>query len=147
MNYLKFFNSIRYLECSNSRDILNLFSRILMMLLYAYFGFFYVTNHNFFVNYLIGVKSPLPELTSIISNIIEVIGSVFIILGFFTRPTAIILSLYTIGTGVIGHAFWNYSDPIIHHSLFVHFFKNVSISAGFIFLAILGPGKFSLDKR
>ncbi|MEB7883771.1 DoxX family protein [Serratia fonticola] len=138
---------LRYQLFDNQRDALILVARIMILILYGYFGFTYVTDHGDFVIYLNSVNAPLPRFTAIVATIIELFGSLVLLLGFWTRPVAAVFVVYTIGTGVIGHAFWNTTNAVDHHTMFVHFFKNVSIAGGFLFLCLLGPGKYSFDGR
>ncbi|KAE9644703.1 DoxX family protein [Pseudomonas sp. PB106] len=138
---------LRYQLFDDQRDVMILLARIMILILYGYFGFTYVTDHGSFVTYLKSVDAPIPEFTAIVATLVEFFGGLALLFGFWTRPIAAIFVVYTIGTGIIGHAFWNASNPADHHTLFVHFFKNVSIAGGFLFLCLLGPGKYSFDKR
>ncbi|MDP0977978.1 DoxX family protein, partial [Klebsiella pneumoniae] len=45
----------------------------------------------------------LPSITAEAVVVIEVIGAIMIITGFFTRVTILILCLYTIAASIIGH--------------------------------------------
>ncbi|MDT4831099.1 Inner membrane protein YphA [compost metagenome] len=138
---------LRYHLLNDQKDATILLARILILILYGYFGFTYVTDNNSFVEYLISVDAPMPRVTAIIGAIVEFFGGIALLLGFWTRPLAALFAVYTIGTGLIGHAYWNLTDPVAHHAQFVHFFKNVSIAGGFLFLALLGPGRYSIDGR
>lgn len=138
---------LRYQLFDGQRDAMILIARIMILILYGYFGFTYVTDHGSFVTYLKSVDAPIPEFTAIVATIVEFFGGLALLFGFWTRPVAAIFVLYTLGTGIIGHAFWKTTDPTAHHTLFVHFFKNVSIAGGFLFLCLSGPGKYSIDKR
>jgi len=140
-------NALRYHLFDGQKDALILFARAMILILFGYFGFSYVTDHVSFVMYLKSVHAPIPELTSLVATAIEFFGSIALLLGFYTRPIAALFVFYTIGTGIIGHAFWNATTPIEHHVLFVHFLKNVSIGAGFLFLSLVGPGKYSIDRH
>ena len=138
---------LRYQLFEDQRDALLLIGRIMILLLFCYFGWTYVTDNGSFVKYLRSVNAPVPELTAIVGAIVEFVGGIALLLGFWSRPLAALFVVYTIGTGIIGHAFWNAGNPAEHHALFVHFFKNVCIAAGFVFLTVTGPGKYSLDGR
>ncbi|HHL1992070.1 DoxX family protein [Acinetobacter baumannii] len=138
---------IRYKLFEQQRDALILLSRLLILLIFLYFGWTYLTDHAGFVKYLKSVNAPIPEVTSLIAAAVEFFGGILLLIGFWTRPLALLFAFYTVGTGIIGHAFWNASTPIEHHTLFVHFIKNISIAAGFLMLSLLGPGKYSIDGR
>lgn len=139
--------SIQYTLLDNQRDALLLAARVLILILFAYFGTTYVFDHSSFVKYLQSVNAPTPRVTAIIGTVVEFFGTIVLLIGFWTRPVAVFFAVYTLGTAVIGHAFWNITTPAEHHAQFVHFLKNISIAAGFLFLALAGPGRFSLDRR
>ncbi|MGA9605631.1 MAG: DoxX family protein, partial [Rouxiella badensis] len=83
-----------------------------------------------------------------IAVLMEVGASILIIIGFFTRPVAILFAFYTIGTGIIGHAYWDIlNDAVMMKANMINFYKNVSISGGFLLLAVIGPGTWSIDRR
>ncbi|STV21186.1 inner membrane protein YphA [Klebsiella pneumoniae] len=52
--------------------------------------------------------APMPTLAAIIAVIMEVPAAILIVLGFFTRPLAVIFIFYTLGTAVIGHHLLGY---------------------------------------
>ena len=81
-----------------------------------------------------------------IAVVMEVPAAILIVLGFFTRPLAVIFVFYTLGTAVIGHHFWNMTGDAVMPNM-INFYKNISIAGGFLLLAIVGPGKISLDRR
>jgi putative oxidoreductase len=65
-------------------------------------------------------------------------------LGAFTRPAALLLVLYTLGTALIGHRYWTTTGPDKIDSM-DGFYKNMSIIGGFLLLFITGAGTYSLD--
>ncbi|SKD01852.1 putative oxidoreductase [Burkholderia sp. YR290] len=139
--------TLRYHFLENQRDAMILLARIMILALYLYFGWTYLSDHATVLAYLRSVHAPVPAFTAIVATVIEFFGGLVLLLGFWTRPLAALFAVYTIGTGIIGHAFWNSTNPAEHHAFFVHFFKNISISAGFLFLCALGPGKYSIDGK
>jgi putative oxidoreductase len=71
-----------------------------------------------------------------------------ILIGFYTRPIAVLLALYTLGTAMIGHAYWHTTGDMMQDlNTKIHFFKNMSIVGGFLLLAVAGPGAISVDKK
>ena len=64
--------------------------------------------------------------------------------GAFTRPSAILLVLYTLGTSLIEHRYWTISGADQLASM-EGFYKNLSIMGGFLLLYINGAGKYSID--
>ena len=86
------------------------------------------------------------RFAAIIAIIMEVPAAILIVLGFFTRPLAVIFIFYTLGTAVIGHHYWDMSGDAVLPNM-INFWKNVSIAGAFLLLAITGPGAISLDRR
>lgn len=68
-----------------------------------------------------------------------------IALGLFVRPLAILLTMYTLATGLLGHPFWSMAGADQFEAE-INFFKNVSIMSGLFLLYITGAGRFSLDQ-
>ncbi|MCQ4034048.1 DoxX family protein, partial [Klebsiella pneumoniae] len=59
--------------------------------------------------------------------IMEVPAAILIVLGFFTRPLAVIFIFYTLGTAVIGHHYWDMTGDAVLPNM-INFWKNVSIA-------------------
>jgi putative oxidoreductase len=64
--------------------------------------------------------------------------------GAFTRPSALLMFFYTLGTALIGHRYWTTTAADYVDSM-DSFYKNLSIMGGFLLLYITGAGKYSLD--
>lgn len=86
--------------------------------------------------------APMPTLAAIIAVIMEVPAAILIVLGFFTRPLAVIFIFYTLGTAVIGHHYWDMTGDAVLPNM-INFWKNVSIAGAFLLLAVTGPGAIS----
>ncbi|MDQ4428991.1 DoxX family protein [Yokenella regensburgei] len=139
-------NSLRYFEFGQSRHLLLLIARIAIVLLFIIFGYPKLTGFDGTVQYMAASGAPMPMLAAIIAIIMEVPAAILIVLGFFTRPLAVIFVFYTIGTAIIGHHYWNMSGDAVLPNM-INFYKNISIAGAFILLAITGPGAISIDRR
>ncbi|PVZ82733.1 hypothetical protein C9426_28900 [Serratia sp. S1B] len=128
------------------KDSTILLSRILLMILFLVFGWMKLTNFGATVSAMQGYGTPLPYLAALISVLVEFVFGIAIVLGFFTRPLAIIYAVYVLGTALIGHPFWRMSGVEMLGNE-INFFKNISIIAGLLLLAITGAGRFSLDHK
>ncbi len=82
---------------------------------------------------------PFPELAWAIAVAVELGGGLAILLGLFTRPVAIVLGLWCIATALIAHS--NFAD----HAMQIQFMKNLAMAGGFVYVALLGAGAWSLD--
>ncbi|EHM44606.1 MAG: DoxX family protein [Yokenella regensburgei] len=139
-------NSLRYFEFGQSRHLLLLIARIAIVLLFIIFGYPKLTGFDGTVQYMAASGAPMPMLAAIIAIIMEVPAAILIVLGFFTRPLAVIFVFYTIGTAIIGHHYWDMSGDAVLPNM-INFYKNISIAGAFILLAITGPGAISIDRR
>lgn len=128
------------------RDEVLLISRLMLVLIYAVFGWSKLTDYAGTVAYMTQVGAPMPGVAAIVSIAAECGGALAIAIGLLTRPVALLLALYTLGTGLIGHPFWaeagaaRYGDAI-------NFYKNISIMGGFLLLYVSGPGRYAVDAR
>ncbi|CZX45117.1 MULTISPECIES: DoxX family protein [Enterobacter cloacae complex] len=139
-------NNLRYFDFGSSRSFLLLIARIAIVVLFIIFGYTKLTGFSGTVQYMTSLGAPMPMLAAIVAVVMEVPAAILIVLGFFTRPLAVIFVFYTLGTAVIGHHYWDMTGDAVLPNM-INFYKNVSIAGGFILLAITGPGAISLDRR
>ncbi|WP_029685948.1 DoxX family protein [Tatumella saanichensis] len=137
---------MQYLSLEKYRDSLLLLVRVLLMLLFVIFGWEKLTGFEGTIGYMASVGAPLPAVAAVIAVVVEFVFGILIILGFYTRPLAIILAIYTVVTGLIGHQYWHMTG-MEQYMAMINFYKNVSIAGGFLALALTGPGKFSIDRK
>lgn len=137
---------MRYTLLEGSRDGMILLARILLMVLFVIFGWGKLMGFSATVAYMDSVGLPLPTVTAAVTVIMELFVGLAIVIGFYTRPLALLLALYTVGAAVIGHQFWHMIDPDRIGAM-INFYKNVSIAGGLLMLCITGPGRYSLDGR
>lgn len=137
---------MQYLSLEKYRDSLLLLVRVLLMLLFVIFGWEKLTGFEGTIGYMASVGAPLPAVAAVIAVVVEFVFGILIILGFYTRPLAIVLAVYTIITGLMGHQYWHMTG-MAQYMAMINFYKNVSIAGGFLALALTGPGKFSIDRK
>ncbi|WP_322011518.1 DoxX family protein [Paraburkholderia sp. J12] len=137
---------MRYNLFGQGNDVVLLISRILLATLFVLFGWAKITGFSGTVGYMEHVGAPAPMLSAIIAVVMELGVGILIVVGFYTRPLAVLLALYTIGTALIGHHFWNETGMEQMENM-INFYKNVSIAGGLLALAVTGPGKFSIDRK
>ena len=133
-------NTLRYFDFGAARPVLLLIARIAVVLIFKMMGF------DGTVQYMASLGAPMPMLAAIIAVVMEVPAAILIVLGFFTRPLAVLFIFYTLGTAVIGHHYWDMTGDAVGPNM-INFWKNVSIAGAFLLLAITGPGAISLDRR
>ncbi|WP_233840635.1 DoxX family protein [Dyella sp. 2HG41-7] len=129
------------------KDELLLIARVFLVALFIIFGLDKFLNFSGTTAYMEQVGMPLPTLFSFVALVMELVVGVLILVGFYTRPLAFALALYTLITALIGHRYWAITDPGVHLDTMIHFYKNMGIVGGLLLLCITGPGKYSLDRR
>ncbi len=91
--------------------------------------------------YIASTGLPAPVVLAWAAAIFELVAGLFILAGFQTRNTAWALAAFTVFTG-----FWFHFQPA-DQMQFISFMKNLAIAGGFAFLAVTGPGAWSVDAR
>jgi putative oxidoreductase len=137
---------MRYALLESQRDTLLLAARILMMLLFVLFGWAKLTDFAGTGAYMAAEGLPLPALAAAVVILMEFFVGLAIVLGFWTRPLALLLALYTLGTALIGHHYWTMAGAERMANM-INFYKNLSIIGGLLLLCLTGPGRYSIDRR
>lgn len=137
---------MRYTLLENQKDAVILVARILLMVLFIMFGWSKLTGFAGTVAYMTSSGAPVPELSAVIAVVMELVVGVVLLVGFFTRPLALLLAVYTLGTALIGHHYWNMTGAMQYDNM-IHFYKNISIIGGLLLLCVTGAGKYSIDRR
>jgi putative oxidoreductase len=137
---------MRYLSLDQRKDALFLLARVLLMALFVYFGWQKLTGFAGTVAYMSSTGAPAPTLSAIIAVVMELGVGIAIAVGFYTRPLALLLALYTLGTALIGHHFWTMTG-MEQYANMINFYKNISIMGGLLLLSVTGPGKYSFDRK
>lgn len=137
---------MRYTLFENRKDELVLVARILLMALFVMFGWSKLTGFSGTVAYMTSTGAPAPELSAVIAVVMEFVVGIALVVGFYTRPLALLLALYTFGAGLIGHHFWNMTGAMQYDNM-IHFYKNISVIGGLLLLCVTGAGKYSIDRR
>jgi putative oxidoreductase len=126
------------------RDEVILVARILLALLFLVFGWSKLTDYGGTVAYMAQAGAPLPSVAALVAIVVEVFVALAVVLGAWTRPLALVLALYALGSGLIGHPFWN-MEGAARFGNAINFYKNVSLIGGFLLLYVAGPGRYSVD--
>jgi putative oxidoreductase len=120
---------------------LPLLGRILLGLPFLMSGLGKLAAYGATVGYIASVGLPAPPLAFITSVVIEVGGSLLLLLGFRARFASVVLGVFSIATAVFFHH--NFADQ----NQMIHFLKDVMITGGLLQIAYFGAGAFSLDNR
>jgi uncharacterized membrane protein YphA (DoxX/SURF4 family) len=116
-----------------------LIGRILLALIFLKSGMGKIENFQGTAQYMASYGMPYTNFFLVGAIFFELVGSITIILGFFTRFGAALLLIFLIPTTLIFHNI--FVDP----KMMVHFMKNVSMFGGLLIVLASGAGRFSLD--
>ncbi|RQY35660.1 DoxX family protein [Burkholderia stagnalis] len=130
---------------ASQRDVLLLLARILIVILFILFGWPKLAHFSGTIGYMGTVGAPAPIISAAIAVVMELLVGIAVLVGFYTRPLALLLALYTIGTALIGHHYWTMTGGEQMNNM-IHFYKNIAIAGGLLALCAAGPGRFSIDR-
>ena len=137
---------MRYTLFEHQRDLIILIARVLLVILFIITGWAKLTHFSDTVAYMTAESAPLPMIAAAIAVLMEFFAGIALLVGFFTRPVAFLLALFTLGTALIGHHYWTMVEPDRAMNM-INFYKNLSIMGGLLLLSVTGPGKYSIDRR
>ena len=87
----------------------------------------------------------LQEWMAWISVPAEFLGGLFLIIGFATRYTALVLIFFLIVASFSSHAYWSVPDAQRGNQS-SHFWKNISMLGGMVTLFVASAGRISIDR-
>jgi putative oxidoreductase len=119
-------------------------ARLLLATLFLIFGWRKLRDYSGTVSQLVQLGAPLPALGAAIAIFMELPVAFAVLVGAFTRASALLMFLYTLAAALIGHRYWTLTGADRVDSMDA-FFKNISIMGGFLLLYVTGAGKCSID--
>jgi putative oxidoreductase len=100
-----------------------------------------------FGKYLTSKGLPGPGIGwAAVAAAIEFLASAAIILGIQTRLAAALLVAFTIIAAFLGHPFWAAAADQ-YQNQYNHFFKDLAIAGGLLYIFVRGAGPISIDRR
>ncbi len=129
---------------SGINDGVILAARLFLATLFLIFGWRKLRDYSGTVNQMVQDGLPVPVLVAAVAIFMELPVAFAVAVGAFTRPSAVLLALYTLGTSLIEHRYWTTTGADQLASM-EGFYKNLSIIGGFLLLYITGAGKYSID--
>ena len=128
------------------QSTLNFIGRLLIVALFLPAGLGKISGFEGTLGYFASLGIPAPVFALVVTIVIEVIGSIALLVGFHTRLVAIVMAIFTLLAAVTGHAYWAApADAAFIAQLL--FFKNIAVMGGLLVLASAGAGSFSIDGR
>jgi putative oxidoreductase len=121
--------------------VLPLLGRLLMSSLFIWDGIAQLSSPAGTAQYFASVHVPLPDIAVWASAPIHVLGGLALLAGFYTRWAAALLALVCLGTALGVHLLAGDPDNMLH------FYKNLVMSGGLLYVIAFGPGRVSLDRQ
>jgi putative oxidoreductase len=114
--------------------------RLLLAYLFIDAGYGKIAGFAGTAKYMASKGMAMVEPLLVATIVIELVGGLMIAVGFKARWAAWAIFLFLIPVTVIFHPAW--ADP----AQAIAFNKNLAIMGGMLYLALIGPGRLSLDK-
>ena len=119
--------------------IVEILGRLLLSAIFLINGIGKIFNYEGTIQYMEIFDVPgyliIPAIT------VEILFPILLILGYYTKFSALVLSLFTLTLAVIFHT--DFSNQM----QLMSFLKNIAIAGGFLIIFVYGPGKYSLDHK
>ena len=125
----------------NLKTYLPPLGRLLMSSLFIWDGIGQLHGPRVLSQYFASVHVPLPNVAIWISVIIHLLGGMALLVGFKTRWAAALLALLSVGTAFGVHL------PIGDQDNLIHFYKNLVMTGGFLYVIAFGAGAVSIDGK
>jgi putative oxidoreductase len=119
-------------------------ARLLLAALFLIFGWRKLMDYPGTVARMVQDGAPFPVPATYVAIFMELPVAFAVAIGVFTRPSAVLLALYTLGTALIAHRYWTVRGANKVDNMEA-FYKNLSVMGGFLLLYITGAGKYSID--
>jgi putative oxidoreductase len=114
-------------------------ARLLMASLFIWDGIVQLRNPGGAAKYFASMHVPVPEVAVWISIAVHLLGGLAVLVGFKTRWAAAVLCLFCLGTAFGVHL------PIADTNNMLHFYKNLALAGGFLYMMDYGAGPMSID--
>jgi putative oxidoreductase len=119
-------------------------ARLFLAPLFLIFGWRKLRDYSGTVSQMVRDGVPTPVLATAVAIFMELPVAFTVVVGAFTRPSAALLALYTLGTSLVEHRYWTTTGADRLASM-EGFYKNLGIMGGFLLLYVTGAGKYSID--
>ena len=126
-------------------DFFILVARILLAIMFLSSGYAALSDVESTAGYFASLGLEPSSLFAWGVGLFELASGILLVSGFQTRPTAAVLTLFTIAASFLGHYGQGDDDPFaafMHRQALV---KDVAVAGGLILLTVLGAGRLSID--
>ena len=120
-------------------NLFDLIGRIFISLVFLLSGYNKIFNYDNTISWMEGFGIPGFLLWPAI--VLEILLPIFIIIGYRTQISAIILAIFCLATALIFH--YDFANQM----QIIAFLKNFALTGGFIFIAVNGPKEWSMENK
>ena len=125
---------------SQASKVVDFIARLCLVLIFPFSALDKIFNHQSALaqaaDGLIALPRSMALLLLVLGGMLEVIGPICILFGFYRRQAALLFVFYVIVTAVLFHNFWSFpfgSDSWTQN--FWPFLKNFGLAGGFLYVA------------
>jgi putative oxidoreductase len=130
-----------------SEPLILLLGRICLGSLYLTSGINHWWDQALLTHFMAGLPGSA-HVWAMLTATFEVASGAALVLGFRTREFALLLVLFNLSAAVIGHPYWSITDDATARwNQLIHFWKDIGLVGGSLFVLARGAGPLSLDKR
>lgn len=126
------------------QNFLMLIGRICLSLIFVISGFDKLMDFAQTSQAMAAKGVPYHDIMLIIAIIFELGGGILVLLGLYVRFGALLLFLFVIPVTYYFHGFWEMENIEMINN-FHHFFKNLAIIGGTLYIISFGAGRISID--
>lgn len=128
------------------QSLLSLVARILLALMFVVAGTSKIGGFEGTAAYIAAKGLPLPEMSTVLTIVVELGAGLALIAGFKARWAAALLAIFTLAASFIFHNYW--ALPVEQQSVqTLMFIKNIAVTGGLLMVLAFGAGGWSLDSR
>ena len=120
-------------------NFFDLIGRIFISLVFLLSGYNKIFNYDNTISWMEGFGIPGFLLWPAI--VLEILLPIFIIIGYRTQISAIILAMFCLATALIFH------NDFANQMQIIAFLKNFGLAGGFLFIAVNGPKEWAIEKK
>ncbi len=128
-------------------DYLPVVGRLLLCSLFVWAGYAKLVDPGGTTQYFIAAGVPAPALMVWVAIVIELLGGLCLLVGFQARWVGFVLAVWSVITGVAVHlsAGLHSADAMVAYDNMIHFYKNLGLAGGMLYVAAFGAGPVSID--
>lgn len=119
--------------------------RILLAWMFVISGYGKITNFAGTAKYMASKGMPLVEPVLLGAIVIELIGGLMLAVGWKTRWAASAIFGFVVIANLVFHNFWAVRADMARMQVIL-FNKNLAVMGGLLYVALMGPGRLSVDR-